>query len=531
MNLADSLHEGIRLHNAGQFDAATRRYREILETQPGHADALHLLGVIAHQEGRQDDAVRCITAAIASQPDTALFHLSLGNVRQAQERLAEAEHSYRRAIGLQPGFFWAHNNLGNVLSKQDRADEAIASFESALQIQPEAAATWSNLGSVYRESGMLNHAVAAYHRALDLDQRLTEAWFNIGNVLFETGDLDGADEAYRATQALDPTHPSLEWNWSLVALARGDLATGWRRYEKRWSKPEMANGRRFDIPLWAGEPLSGKNIYLWGEQGIGDEILFMSMLPDMVAASGNCALECDVRLQSLVQRSFPSLTVVGKQPNSVGQATMDGFDFHCPLGSLPFHFRCKVGDFSAHGGYLVAAPNLADNWRHRLSRLDAKPKIGISWRSLHPRNMPSGSQYSLRSRHYMSIKDFSPILGRRDCTFINLQYDDCVEELAWVKREMGITVHSFADLDPMNDLESVSALMSQLDTVVAPGNTVATLAGALGCKTWHFGLESNSMARLGQKHSLWFPSFRFAHRRWDQPWSSATDMIAARLPL
>ena len=167
-DLQGLIQKGIQVHQAGQLPEAEAIYRQVLGVEPDHADANHLLGVIADEVGRHEIAVQLISKAIKKNPIDAAYHCNLGNALHEQGRLDEAVASYRKALAIKPDYAEAHSNLGNALHEQGRLDDAVASCRKALGIKPDLAGAHSNLGNAFTDLGRLDDAVASYHKALSL---------------------------------------------------------------------------------------------------------------------------------------------------------------------------------------------------------------------------------------------------------------------------------------------------------------------------------------------------------------------------
>ncbi len=198
------LNNGLALHRSGQLDAARDCYQQVLVDEPSHADALHLLGVVACQQGDHDEAIRLIGRAIALQADQPAYHSNLGNALQQLGRLQDAVASYHRAIGLQTDFADAYSNLGHTLRKLGRLDEAIGAFQQAMHWKPGYGDACNGLGSTLRALGRLGEAEKCFRTAISWQPNFTAGFTNLGNTLRDLGRPDEAIECYRQALVLKP---------------------------------------------------------------------------------------------------------------------------------------------------------------------------------------------------------------------------------------------------------------------------------------------------------------------------------------
>ena len=217
------LDTALRHQQNGRFLEAERLYAQILETDPRHVDALHLLGVLAYQTGRQAEAVRIIGEAIAENPRVPAFHNNLGNALKALGRWDEADAAFERATVLDPRYVEAHYNRGLMRQAQGRLDEAAASYSKVLAQRPDHAEAYNNLGNVLQSQGRLPEALAAYDRALHYRPRFADAHSNAGNVLRAQGNLAGAVESHARALSCDARHAEALRNLGIVLLEQGRL--------------------------------------------------------------------------------------------------------------------------------------------------------------------------------------------------------------------------------------------------------------------------------------------------------------------
>jgi predicted O-linked N-acetylglucosamine transferase (SPINDLY family) len=195
----------VQHHRAGRLDVAGEIYRRVLQAEPQHAEALHLLGVIAHQTGDHAAAIEDIGRAIAMRPGEATYHSNLGEAYRALGRTAEAMDCYGRAVELNPDCVQAHNNLGNTLRGLGRFDEAVGCYRQAIQRRPDYADAHVNLGNALKDLGRLDEAAASYRRAVELVPDHAHALSNLGLVLLEQEQVAEAVSCCRRAVELWPT--------------------------------------------------------------------------------------------------------------------------------------------------------------------------------------------------------------------------------------------------------------------------------------------------------------------------------------
>lgn len=240
--LQDLLQEALGHHRAGNLDEAEALYGRILETEPKHADSLHLLGMVAHQRGQHEAAASMIRQAIAIQPNLAAFHSNLGAVLQAQGQVEEAAACFARALSLQPDWAEVHSNLGNVLQSLGRLEEAAAHQQRALALNPGLAEAWSNLGNVWYQQGRLADSVACFERALALKPGYVDARNNLGTALLSQERVEEAIVQFERALALNPSHAAAHNNLGNALLKQARLDEAQAHYERALEiQPDYAN--------------------------------------------------------------------------------------------------------------------------------------------------------------------------------------------------------------------------------------------------------------------------------------------------
>jgi hypothetical protein len=324
------------------------------------------------------------------------------------------------------------------------------------------------------------------------------AWTALGGAAAESGGFEQAARCHREALKNRPDFADAHWNLALALLGSGELAEGWEEYEWRWQASSLpAPFRHYPWPLWRGEPLAGRRLLVWREQGLGDELLFLSCLGDLVAGGAEVTVVVSPRLVSLVARAFPAVTVVGDRPGAVAPEAR--FDGHVPLGSLPRWLRRTRSAFApgtgaaGAGRYLRPDPGIAARWAARLASLPAGRRVGVCWRS--------GLQTASRARHYPPWEAWAPVWAVPGVVWVNLQYDECGAVLGEL-RARGVTA----------------------PTVVSSG------AGAVGTRSWEVESGSDWTVLGAGDRSPWFPSLRVV-RKGPGPggWTSAVTAVAEEL--
>ncbi len=423
------VNQALAHHRAGRLVEAERLYLQVVDINPNHADAIHLLGMLAFQAGDLERAAANLRRAIEIHPAAASYHSNLGNVLQAQDKLDEAVASYRQALVLRSDLAETHVNLGNVLQQLGDVDGSLAEFRVALQFNPD-----------------LAEAAVAQSGAL---------------------------------------------------LLKGDFAAGWSNFDLRWRTQDFDTPMRTSPqPLWNGEPFRSGRLLVWGEQGVGDEIMFAGLIPDLIAAGLPVVLDCDRRLVPLFARSFPGLPVIsGYDPARQPELEIAA---HLPSGSLARFFRSSLAAFATvKSPYLFADAAGRDQLRSKYD--DGRLLIGLVW---HTRNAKSGRWRSI------ALSTLAPLFDNPRLMWISLQYGDHAELEAQIGAA-GVPVIVDRTVDQLDNIDHFAAQVAAMDLVIAIDNSTAHLAAALGRPTWLLlPFAPDWRWLLETEKSPWYPTLR-----------------------
>jgi len=511
---------GLAYLDQGHIDDAVDCLQLAVHFAPGLVDAYIELGGVLARLGRLDMAEAAYRQALALGPDNCGTRLRLADISKMRGDLNSAIDGYRAAVACDPQSAQAHGKLAYALYLAGRYDESRACFDAALALRPDFAEAHHNLGLLQLETGYPTDALCSFERALAIHPDAAETRACVAHALRDLGRLDEALRYYDEALAQRPAFADAVINRSYALLMRGDYAYGWAEYERRFEVGAMVP-RGFPYAPWRGESLAGKHVLVYAEQGLGDEIMFASCLPEVLQAADRCTLECSTRLVKLFKRSFPRAYVhgAGKNDGKEWLAGLPPIDCQVAIGSLPGYFRRSRADFPARRGYLVADTQRIGAWRRELAH-DSALRVGIAWRG--------GSLRSRQVTRSIELPLWLPLLKQREAVFYSLQYGDTKPELAQLRDQHGVSVrHLGEDTD---DLDELAAIICALDLVVSVDNTVAHLAGALGQAVWTLLPYSAEWRypRSGEAMT-WYPSARLFRQAQPREWLPVMERVAIAL--
>jgi tetratricopeptide (TPR) repeat protein len=340
------------------------------------------------------------------------------------------------------------------------------------------------------------------------------AWNVLGIVRVRRCEYPEALEAFDTAGRYGALTPQALYNKAFALLAMGRVAEGWDHYEVGVHAQTRNAWRRTTRPMWEGEPLAGRSICIVAEQGIGDQLLFLSCLPDFLERIGpdvRVVLEVNPKLASLVQRSFPAVEVRAAERTAARNRIQDfdDTDTCILLGSLPRFVRRSIDDFpQSHAAFLVADPERVVHWRQHFAERSPDRPVGLCWRSM--------LLQTARNLHYLSLEEMAPVFDLPGVQCVGLQYGDARAELAAVEARWPGRVLSLEEaVDLTDDLDEVAAVIAALDAVVAPSTTVSTLANALAVPVYEF--SRFNWERLGTERKPFCPSIRCFDRPREEP--------------
>ncbi len=473
---------------------------------------LSTLGRELMERGHFDFAARIFARWCEGDPKNPVPWSNLGGSLAKLNLFEEAKNVLEHAIEIDPTYVGSRINLCGVYQNMEEFKLALQTALEAVKCDPKSSLAFNNLGTALQDMGLYNEAKHAFQTSLLLSKDSFYARFNLAKIEAERGDIANAINHFEVS--LEEEQRKRGANIDLIKyclgyeyLKTGRLAEGWAGYDVGQSE-KIPSGiarhpmRTFEVPRWNGSKLRpGQRLLVWREQGIGDEVMFGSCLKLLEEMGGEVILEASSRLITVMKRSFPNFEVREQAFSVSPNFTQTKFDYDChiPIGSLPALFLKDIEDTSRLLPYIKPDTNLCDRFSHRLKQYGNMRKVGICWRS--------GLLNTRRNADYTLLDDWGGVFAMPNTVFVNLQYGDCEAELIEAEKKHNVEIIRWSDIDLKNDLESVFAIMSNLDAFISVGTAVVPFSGAVGLKG--IAMLLNDWVSLGSREVYpWFPNIR-----------------------
>lgn len=510
--LASLLEKARAAHGDGALARAEKHYKAILEREPRHVEALHLLGLLNYQAGRPAQALHYTAHALkgnAPSPDLLSDH---GLVLHALGRTDEALVSFDTALAVAPGDPDLLSKRGVACLRLGRPQEALAAFDQALARDPAHVDALGNRGNTLLVLNRPEEALASYDAAIRIDGASAQRLTNRAHALKRLDRLEEALADLQKALAVQPSLAEAAFERGMVQLALGDFDNGWASYERRWDTAAFAEHRRsFSSPLWTGrQPLDGRTILLHAEQGFGDTIQFVRYAALVAERGAKVVLEVQPELSRLLAR------IAGVDQLLARGDKLAPFDFHCPLMSLPLAFKTEAATVPARVPYIDLAEADIAQWAGQLPA--GKSRVGFCWAG-------SASHRNDLNRS-MPLARLARLFDDADINFVSLQYGAGEDERALLQGRDNV----FDYASRLKDFVDTAGLIKQLDLVVSVDTSVAHLAGALGVPTivmLPFAADFRWL-RAGDD-SPWYPGMKLFRQPRLKDWDSVIETLRDHL--
>jgi Tfp pilus assembly protein PilF len=399
--------------------------------------------------------------------------------------LSKAEFLYNRVFNRDPMNAGLQMALANLYMQKEFNALAVCLLSNVVAADPKNAVALCDLGVALRKEGFTDHAKVVWNKALEIAGDTVEVCNNMAGLYADGGDpyeaIRWCDRASAACKESNADRYDALWNKSLALLSLQRWSEGWDLYELRQKKPKWDSRPHISAPLWDFKPV--KHLYIHGEQGIGDEVMFLSVIPDVLALAQIITVEVNPKVYELVRQTWPELRVVTEE-------TLGDYDAKIPLGSLACRFRRETQAFPGKP-YVTPDPERVAFYRAELQKRGKGPYVALTW--------VGGNQATRILERSISIGLFKPIMDAYTC--VSAQYGAEVNELIeHERRESGLP--KIDDLSTGMDMAAQAALFKAVDAVVTVQQTAVHVAGSVGAKTfalisshphWRYGVTGENI--------------------------------------
>ena len=514
---------------------------------------LNNLSIVYLELKNFDLALNAINKAIKLTPTNPEILVLKGVTRERQNKIAEAEDAYRNVLKVKPDHLHATSRLAHTLFRQKKYEGAADIVREAIKISPKDTSNNILLGKILLKLNMPAEAIPKLIKIVKDDVSnvaavtvLAECFLrlrkpidaievlkkgvahtpssvillnNMGHVLRDLEKLEESLFFLDKAIKIDPDNVNANVNKGLSLLSLGHFGKAWQPYSMRSHQEDIKRNRPpTDLKCWSGQTLKNKNLFVWTEQGLGDQILQASLIQDLSKNTNKLILACSERLVSLFSYSFPSVQVISMS-NTESVEGAGNMELCTPLLNLAKVLRPSLNSFPSCSGYINAQKPAVQKLRKRYLRGTEKNQkpiiIGISWKSSNPLY---GEQNTIPLEHWKPIFQTSKI-SKRPIIFICCQYEVNKDELAKICQDNSVNILLDESVDQTGNLINIAAQLSAVDLVISTSTTTVQLAAALGRKTWHMpatGLACGWYWLSKSRSTPWYPTMRNFRRERSQ---------------
>ena len=425
-------------------------------------------------------------------------------------------------------------HLGTLYMQRNKRGLGIALIERSTYCGALGAGPFLNIAAAYKQDHNDEKAMHYYELALkeaekhpppgEVNTDKAFALHGIGSLYVNAGQPALAKLWCDKALAVDPNDRHAKWNKGLAHLELGEFEQGFRIYDEAGfdNTGNMPLERKLKtyggLPKWDGTP--GKTVITYGEQGVGDEIMFVSMLPDLMKDC-KVIIDCDGRIEKMLKRSFDAEAVY---PTSDVSAPFPWIkdhkvDAYVPMGSLGKHYRKKASDFPKVP-YLKADPEKIELWAEHLKTLPEGLNVGISW--------AGGLRKTRFDKRTIMLGNMAQVLQTKGVNFISLQYHPwAADECARVGEKIGVPIYHWGDA--VAEYEDTAGLLMNLDLVITVNTSLHHLSGALGVKQWCLTPVMCAWRYGVSGPSPWYGNCEMYRQKKDGDWKGVLSRVATDL--
>ncbi len=481
------------------------------------------------RDGKSQEALLVLDAARKQNPSAAIF-IEMARILSEMALSQPAQTVLQQGLIQFPddaGMVIANANYWYVHNKPEQGLEITSRYIKSAKAGHDVLLTHAHL---LKANGQSDDAATIYKKIISDSPGNITALSSLGNIELDQRNYPTALEYYQAALRAEPNNAYVETQLAYTQFRCGNLKAGWKHYQARFgnaSSKGIVDRRVHPFPLWNGAHLPKGKLLVWGEQAIGEEILYSSMLRDaQKLCPDGIIVECDKRLKPLFERSIQGIHFVARDVPDIALADKS-IMAQCSAGQLGQFFRATFNDFPKRPAPLQAdaarIQHIRAKYEQEKQKLGKTGKIvGVSWKS---KPLRQGDPKSSNFSDWKIIFDQSPHL------FICMQHGDISEDIQ-IARQHNWPFMIDDGIDQHESLDDFAAQICAVDSVISVSNTTAHMAGACGksCTLllpysrglmWHWFDKETVNAKIPMSTSPWYPSIQIVRQTHEGNWHSA----------
>ncbi|MBL4828134.1 MAG: hypothetical protein JKY66_10580 [Spongiibacteraceae bacterium] len=405
--------------------------------------------------------------------------------------------------------------LGLFYRDSDLFTSAEQLFLQLIEHVPGDIRAYHRLITVYIRTQRYHDAIACCQLALNIDARSVTALYNFGVANVSLNRESEALEKFNKTLEIAPDNHWAHLQIAQIQLKQGNFTQGWQQYE--WRKviyQKKANDLATVYPEWTGQNLEGKSILVWADQGLGDIIMYAGFFKQLLRLGCTLSVMAEPRLKNIFERSF-SIQYFYPELITSEQQIKHRIDYQIPISGLGARFVHSFSDFSAQDSYLRVDQTRSEKIKNTLmQQASGKRLVGLSWRG--------GVVDTRKHARCIPLEKWRFLFKRKDCVFVNLQYDSNTHESSQFSQWGGINL----DLNHKQDIDGVASALNTIDLLISVDNSSAHFAGALGTEVWNLLPYSGEWRWfLDSEKSYWYQSMRLFRQKTPDDWAYSLASI------
>lgn len=507
---------GVAYHASGKWQEAGQSFEQAIRIHPHYERAYFNLGSLLESRGIYTEAANCYKKSYELNKDNLETYEKWADVLKMTGEFEQAERIYRELLEKEPADFNLCMKLAYVLVLQRQYNEAIQLYETVLESNPDHYQILVSMSYVYEMLGDVAAAVKTAQRSIQAAPDQPEGYNNLATAFKLEHNIEGACENYEKALRLRPDFPMAEFNLATMQMLKGDLVAGWPGYERRVDIDSAAANSNPSGPRWKGEPLEGKTILLWCEQGFGDTLLFIRFAIELKKRGATrVLLLCQTELAELL-KLIPEIDQV-----LIAGDDLPEFDYQSALLSVPLYLETSLETVPVDVPFLVPGAERQQHWSEVLAQFAGK-KVGLNW--------SGNTKFARDSFRSIPLETLLPLGEIEGVQLISLQQVNGLEQVESLNSSWNLFQPGSEYESSTGSFTEAAALIANMDLVITSDTSVAHLAGSLGVPVWILVSKMPEWRwLLDRPDSPWYPTARLFRQEKLGEWRPVIENVKSEL--